>query len=141
MTEPVESPHQDGVPRPSIGPGRIVHAFRHSLAGLASAWRTEGAFRQELIAAAVLFPIACLLPVTLHERAMLIGSVVFVMVVELLNSSIEATVDRISIERHPLSRHAKDVGSAAVLLAIVIPLFTWGAIAGPIALAAIRHAS
>jgi diacylglycerol kinase (ATP) len=140
MRDRLESPHEDGVPPPSIGLGRVVQAFRHSLAGLASAWRTEGAFRQEIIAAAVLFPIACLMPVTLLERVLLIGSIVFVMVVELLNSSIEATVDRISLERHPLSRHAKDVGSAAVLMAIVIPVLVWGAIAGPLLLALIRHA-
>lgn len=139
MTDPVESPHQDGVPGPSIGPGRVVQAFRHSLHGLASAWRTEGAFRQEVIAALVLFPTACLLPVGLLERALLIGSVVLVMVVELLNSSIEATVDRISVDRHPLSKHAKDVGSAAVLLAIAIPLLVWGAIAGPLFLGWIRN--
>ena len=140
MRDQLESPHEDGVPPPSIGPGRVVHAFRHSLAGLASAWRTEGACRQEIIAAVVLVPTACLLPVTLVERVLLIGSIVFVMVVELLNSSIEATVDRISLDRHPLSKHAKDVGSAAVLMAIVIPVLVWGAIAGPLLLALIRRA-
>jgi diacylglycerol kinase (ATP) len=127
----VESPHEEPAAPPSIGPGRVVKAFGYSLDGLAGAWRTEGAFRQEVMAAVVLFPIACLVPVTLLERVALIASVMLVMVVELLNSSLEATIDRISLERHPLSKRAKDTGSAAVLVAIAIALIAWGAILGP----------
>jgi diacylglycerol kinase (ATP) len=135
VTEPVESHHQDeGPPRPSIGPARVVKAFGYSFQGIASAWRTEGAFRQELLAAAVLVPAALLMPVTAVERVLLIASVVLVIVVELLNSSIEAAVDRISMERHPLAKRAKDTGSAAVLVALVIPAVTWLLIAGPLLL-------
>jgi diacylglycerol kinase (ATP) len=128
---PDESPHGEHSPPPSIGPMRVVKAFNHSLDGLASAWRTEGAFRQEVLAAIVLIPLACWVHVGTTERILLIASVLLVMVVELLNSSIESAIDRISLERHPLSKHAKDTGSAAVLMAIVIALVIWGAILGP----------
>jgi diacylglycerol kinase (ATP) len=131
MDESHESPHEDAAAPPSIGLGRVVKAFGYSLDGLAGAWRTEGAFRQEVIAAVLLVPIACLVPVSLLERALLVGSVLMVMVVELLNSSIESAIDRISLERHPLSKRAKDTGSAAVLVAIVIALLTWGAVLAP----------
>jgi diacylglycerol kinase (ATP) len=121
---------RDRIP-PDIGPGRIVRALGHSLQGLAAIWRSEGAFRQEVIAAAVLIPVACLVPVAPAERVLLIASVLLVMVVELLNSALEAAIDRISLERHPLSKRAKDAGSAAVLLAIAIALLTWGVLLGP----------
>jgi len=116
---------------PNIGPQRLINACGYSLAGLASAWRTEGAFRQELIAAVILIPIACLAPVAMVERVLLIGSVLLVMVVELVNCSIEAAVDRISLERHDLSKRAKDTGSAAVLLSLVIGAMVWVLILGP----------
>jgi diacylglycerol kinase (ATP) len=122
---------------PSIGPGRVVKALGYSLHGLASAWRTEGAFRQEVLAAIVLIPLAWFSPVSTVERVLLIASVLLVMVVELLNSSIEAAVDRISTERHPLSRKAKDTASAAVLVAITCAVFVWGATLGPWLLARI----
>lgn len=124
---------------PIINPGRVVAAFRYSMAGLVSAWRTEGSFRLEVVVALVLIPIACALPVLPLERALLIGSVILVLVVELLNSSIESAIDRISLDRHPLSKRAKDTGSAAVLLVVLIPLMTWGAIVGPLMLEAIRR--
>ena len=108
--------------------GRIGKAFSYSAAGLACAWRTEEGFRQETLAALVLIPLACFLPVPLLEHALLIASVLMVLVVELVNSSIESTIDRISLERHELSKCAKDMGSAAVFLAIVIALVVWGAI-------------
>ena len=117
-------------PPPRLGPARLVPALRYALQGLAGAWRTEGAFRQEAVAALLLIPAACFIPVSPLERALLAASVLFVMVVELLNSSIEATVDRISQERHPLSGHAKDAGSAAVFVAIVIALILWITIVG-----------
>ena len=108
--------------RPDKRVGRIRKALGYSAAGLASAWRTEAAFRLEALAALVLIPLACFLPVPLLERALLIASVLMVMVVELLNSSIESAIDRISLERHELSKRAKDTGSAAVLLALLIAL-------------------
>lgn len=132
--EKIEREHPGAeLPRetPSIGPGRVIKAFGYSLHGLASAWRTEGAFRQEVLAAVILIPLACFAPVTSIERVLLIGSVLLVMVVELLNSSIEAAIDRISTERHPLSKKAKDTGSAAVLVAITCALIVWIVILGP----------
>lgn len=120
------------MPRPNnpelpkhTGITRIFKALGHSRAGLASAYRTEAAFRQEVWLAALAVPVALWIDVGLIERALLIGSVLLVMIVELLNSGIEAVVDRISLERHDLSKHAKDVGSAAVLLALVNLLAVW----------------
>ena len=132
MVDP-ESKHDAQMPEaaPSIGFGRVVNAWRYSLDGLAGAWRTEGAFRQEVICAAILIPIACLVPVPILERALLIAAVLMVIVVELLNSAMEAAVDRISLDRHPLSKKAKDTGSAAVLVAIVIAMLVWGAVLYP----------
>ena len=129
-----ESKHDAETPDapPSIGFGRVVNAWRYSMDGLAGAWRTEGAFRQEVICAAILIPIACLVPVPLLQRALLVASVLLVLVVELLNSSMEAAIDRISLDRHPLSKKAKDTGSAAVLLAIVIAMLVWGAVLFPV---------
>jgi diacylglycerol kinase (ATP) len=132
-----EPPHRVGEGVPSIAPARIWKAFGYSLQGLASAWRTEGAFRQEVLAAIVLVPVALIVPVSPVEHVLLAASVLFVMVVELLNSSIEATIDRISTERHALSGKAKDQGSAAVLIAIVMAFLTWGYVLGPAALAAL----
>ena len=111
---------------------RIVHALFNSLAGLADAWRHESAFRQEILLAAVMVPIACFVPVTPPERALLIGSVFLVLIVELLNSSVEAAIDRISFEHHSLSKRAKDIGSAAVLLTLLLLACVWGVIVIPI---------
>jgi diacylglycerol kinase (ATP) len=118
--------------RPSIGPARLAGALRYSIAGFLHAARREAAFQQELLAALVLVPSALLLPVTAVERLLLVLSVLFVMVVELLNSAIEATVDRISAERHPLAGQAKDMGSAAVFVAVGMALLCWAVIAGPV---------
>jgi diacylglycerol kinase (ATP) len=130
-----ESKHDETAPDapPTISPARVVKAMGYSLDGLAGAWRTEGAFRQEVICAAVLIPVACLVPVPLVQRALLVASVIFVMVVELLNSAMEAAIDRISMERHPLSKKAKDTGSAAVMLAIAMAVIVWGAVLFPFA--------
>ena len=117
-------------PPPRIGPARLLPALRYALEGFAGAWRTEGAFRQEVVVAAILIPASFFIPVTTLERLALAVSILFVIVVELLNSGIEATVDRISTERHPLSKHAKDAGSAAVLLAVAIAVLTWVTIVG-----------
>lgn len=92
----------------------------------------ESAFRQELTLVAILTPCALLLPVGIVERILLLGTLLLVLIVELLNSSVEAAVDRISLERHSLSKRAKDFGSAAVMLALVLCCGTWLAIAGPI---------
>ena len=118
---------------PGIGLGRIGKAVGYSLQGLRAAGRTEAAFRQEALAAMVLIPVAILVPVPLLQRATLVASVLFVMLVELLNSSVESAIDRIGPERHPLSKRAKDTGSAAVLLAITIAVLLWVAILLPLA--------
>jgi diacylglycerol kinase (ATP) len=104
---------------------RVVSATRNSWAGLREAVRCEDAFRQELILAAVLLPLAFVLGQTAVERAVLAGSVLLVLVVELLNSAVEATVDRISFENHRLAKRAKDLGSAAVLVTLVTTALVW----------------
>jgi diacylglycerol kinase (ATP) len=107
------------------GWSRIVDATGYSLAGLGAAWRHESAFRQECLLALVLWPVAVWLGRSWVETALLAGSVMLVLVVELLNSAIEAAVDRVSPDLHPLSKRAKDIGSAAVMLAIVTCALLW----------------
>lgn len=124
--EPAASPFKG-----RTGVVRIFHAFLNSCAGLADAFRHESAFRQEILLALVLVPVAWLIPATPAERALLIGSVLMVMIVELLNTGVEVAIDRISYERHSLSKRAKDIGSAAVLLALVLMAVVWGLVAGP----------
>ncbi|HNU11971.1 MAG TPA: diacylglycerol kinase [Rubrivivax sp.] len=109
------------------GVDRILHAARYSAAGLAAAWRHESAFRQELLLALPMLPASFWLGATWGERALLAGTVLLVLIVELLNSGIEATIDRISLERHELSGRAKDYGSAAVMLALLLCGATWAA--------------
>ena len=104
---------------------RIVNAAGYSWQGLRAAWQHEAAFRQEAIAALVAIVVACWLDVDVISRVLMIGSVVLVIIVEILNSAIEAVVDRIGQERHPLAGRAKDMGSAAVLLAILLAMFVW----------------
>lgn len=104
---------------------RAWQAGKNSWSGLVFAIREESAFRQELTLAACLIPVALLLPVDALERVLLIGSVVLVLIVELLNSSIEAAIDRISFEHHGLSKRAKDYGSAAVMLALLTCAMVW----------------
>jgi len=118
-------PEEQHLSKRRAGLRRLVNASRHSAAGFAAALRHEDAFRQELIAAAVLIPIAFLLDVGGVGKAMMIASVLLVLIVELLNSAIEAVVDRISLERHHLSRRAKDIGSAAVCLSLVNVAAVW----------------
>jgi diacylglycerol kinase (ATP) len=118
--------------RPSIGPARLAGALRYSIAGFRHASRHEAAFQQEVLVTLLLVPAALLLPVPTLDRLILVLSMLFVIVVELLNSAIEATVDRISAERHPLAAQAKDMGSAAVLLALVMSALCWVVIAGPV---------
>lgn len=107
------------------GLARAWHALKNSWSGMRYAIREESAFRQELTGAACLIPLALLLPFGAVERLMLIGSVLLILIVELLNSSIEAAIDRISLEQHGLSKRAKDFGSAAVTLALVICAMMW----------------
>ena len=107
------------------GLDRIWHALGHSGHGLGQAWRGESAFRQEAVLALVLIPSAFGLGRGWVEVALLIAMVVLVLVVELLNSAIEAAIDRISYEQHELSKHAKDFGSAAVLLSLLLCGSIW----------------
>jgi diacylglycerol kinase (ATP) len=113
------------------GVRRIFRAAGYSVKGFVSAWRHEAAFRQELALAAVLLPLACWLDVSVPERIALIGSVALVLIVELLNSAVEAAIDRISEEHHELSGRAKDLGSAAVFIAMLMLVGIWLAILGP----------
>ncbi len=108
------------------GASRMLHATRYSLLGLRAAWG-ETAFRQEAIAALVLVPAAFWLGRSWVEVALLAGSVVLLMIVELLNTGIEAAIDRIGPEWHALSGRAKDMGSAAVLLSLLLCMGIWGA--------------
>lgn len=107
---------------------RLLNATGYSLDGVRAAWRHEDAFRQELVLAAVMIPTAALLPVTLLEKTLLIGVVVLVLIVELLNTAIEAAIDRDSLEINPLGKRAKDYGSAAVMLSLLLAGGTWAAI-------------
>lgn len=104
---------------------RVWNAFNYSLAGLRAAYTGEDAFRQEVLLAVVLIPLTFWLPVTWGGRAAMIASVLLVLIVELVNSAIEAAVDRVSLDIHHLSKRAKDIGSAAVLLALLNVVFVW----------------
>lgn len=106
--------------------GRVLRAFSYSLAGLRSAYKKESAFRQELILAVVLIPLGVWLGRNGVERTLLTGSVLLVLIVELLNSAVEATVDRGGKDWDKLAGRAKDMGSAAVLIALLLLLLTWG---------------
>ena len=103
---------------------RLIDALGYSAHGLKAGW-AEPAFRQEALAAFVLLPLAWWLGTTWVERAVLASTVVALMVVELLNTAIEAAIDRIGLERHPLSKKAKDLGSAAVLLSLLFAMAVW----------------
>lgn len=107
---------------------RLIRAFSYSWRGIQAAWRDEAAFRVEILACAGLLPVALLMEVSAAERALLIMSLLLVPLVELLNTAIEAAIDRISEATHPLSAKAKDAGSAAVLLSLLIAASVWGCI-------------
>ena len=111
---------------------RAWHAAKNSWRGLVFAFKEESAFRQELTLFVLLTPIAVVLPVSLFEKAVLICSLVLVMAIELLNSSVEAAIDRISFEHHDLSKRAKDFGSAAVMLALLISFILWFCVCLPL---------
>jgi len=107
---------------------RIAGALRYSLDGLRGAWRHEHAFRQEVAVIVPASVAALLLPVPALEKLLLIATMVLILVVELVNSAIEAVVDRVSLEWHPLSKSAKDFGSAAVLLSVLLSAAAWGVV-------------
>ena len=110
------------------GVQRIWNAVHYSLAGLRAAFACEDAFRQEALLAALLIPASFLLPVSGTGQALMVASILLVLIVELLNSAIEATVDRVSLDRHHLSKRAKDIGSAAVLLALINVVIVWACV-------------
>lgn len=107
---------------------RIFSAFFYSIDGLKSAWRSEHAFRQELFLVIIGSIIAIALPIFVFEKLLLIVVLLLVLVVELINSALEAVVDRVSLEEHHLSKNAKDFGSAAVLLTLIIAIATWAVV-------------
>ena len=104
---------------------RLINAFGYSIEGFKSAFKNENAFRQELILALILIPTGILIGENGFQKALLVSSILAVLIVELLNSGIEATVDRISLEKNSLAKRAKDIGSAAVFLTIVNAILTW----------------
>jgi diacylglycerol kinase (ATP) len=122
---PNDTPPQESPYKGKTGLRRIWNAFQYSLAGLRAAFRHEDAFRQECILAAILLPVALLLPVPGTSKALLIACVLLVLVVELMNSAVEAVVDRVSLEHHRLAKRAKDIGSAAVLIALLNLAAVW----------------
>ncbi len=117
----MESPYKG-----KTGLKRLWNAFGYSLAGFRAAYKHEDAFRQEIHLAAVLIPLALWLPATQIGKILMVSSVLLVIIVELLNSAIEATVDRISIEDHDLAKRAKDIGSSAVMLSLINVAIVWG---------------
>ena len=119
------------MPNNTTGLTRIIKAAGYSWKGVRAAWLNEAAFRQESVAVILAIIIACWLDVDTITRVLLIGSVVLVMIVEILNSAIEAVVDRIGTDFHELSGRAKDMGSAAVLISILLALATWGILLWP----------
>jgi diacylglycerol kinase (ATP) len=124
-SEQLQSPQQESPHKGKTGLRRVLNATHHSIAGLAAAARHEDAFRQELILVLLLTPLAFWVGDTGVERALLIGSLILVLIVELLNSAVEATVDRISFESHRLAKRAKDLGSAAVMLSLANAGVVW----------------
>jgi len=117
----MESPHKH--------PPGITHGWRAAgiaLQGLRAAWRHEDAFRQEVIIAVIAIPAALMLPVAPLGKVLMIASILLVLIVELLNSALEAAVDYISLDHHPLAKRVKDIASAAVFLSIMNVLVVWG---------------
>ena len=104
---------------------RVWNALHYSLAGLRAAYRCEDAFRQEVLLTTLLLPLAIVLPSDGVGRALMLSSLLLVLIVELVNSAVEATVDRISLDNHRLAERAKDIGSAAVLLALINAAAVW----------------
>jgi diacylglycerol kinase (ATP) len=107
---------------------RVLNATIYSIDGLRAAWANEDAFRQEVLLAAVMIPLALILPVAIVEKILMIGSVVLVLIVELLNTAVEVAIDRDSVEINPLGKRAKDLGSAAVMLSLLLAGGVWASI-------------
>ena len=119
---------------------RLAAATSYSLRGLAAAWRQEASFRQEVIVGALLVPVAVWLAPSPGQALALVGAIIFVWLVELVNSAIEALADALTLERHPLLGRAKDIGSAAVLLSLVLAAGVWLGVLGPVLWAALGPA-
>jgi len=128
----LQNEHQISEFKSRSGLNRIFAASRYSIQGLQLAWKTEHAFRQELLVSIPAILAAILLPISRMERLVLIMVLALVVIVELLNSAVEAAIDRISLERHPLSKNAKDFGSAAVFLTVILAIVTWAVIVLPV---------
>ncbi|MEZ8739903.1 diacylglycerol kinase [Photobacterium swingsii] len=112
----------------ATGIKRVIDATGYSIKGLKAAWQHEAAFRQEIVLMVLMTAVTFFLPVTKLEQVVMIGSLFIVVIVELLNSAVEAVVDRIGSEYHELSGRAKDIGSAAVFVALALVTVTWGLI-------------
>jgi len=110
---------------------RLWNALGYSRDGLVAAWRNEAAFREELLLAAVAIPLAIVLGRTGVDRALLVGSIIVILIVEILNSAVEAVVDKASPEKHELAKRAKDMGSAAVLLSLINAAAVWACVLWP----------
>ena len=110
---------------------RLWNALGYSRDGLAAAWKNEAAFREELLLAAIAIPLALFLGKTGVDRSILIGSIILILIVEILNSAIEAVVDKASPEKHELAKRAKDMGSAAVLFSLLNAAVVWACILWP----------
>ncbi len=107
---------------------RLINALGYSKDGLSAAWKNEAAFREEVMLAAIALPLAFYLGRTGIERALLAGSIIFILIVEILNSAVEAVVDKASPEKHELAKRAKDMGSAAVLLSLLNAAVIWACV-------------
>ena len=130
-----DTPRQASHFKSKSGIKRIVGAFFYSVEGFKTAWHGEHAFRQELAVVALATIVALILPIPALQQLMLIGVFVLVLIVELLNSAIEAVVDRVSLDSNPLSKNAQDFGSAAVFLTFSLAAVTWAVIVYPLLLA------
>ena len=121
----MDTSQQESQHKGKTGLRRIYNAALYSVEGLSAAYRHEDAFRQEVLLALALIPLAMFLPVSGQGKALMVASVLLVLIVELLNSAVEATVDRVSLEHHHLAKRAKDIGSAAVMLSFANVIAVW----------------
>ncbi|GAB1395214.1 diacylglycerol kinase [Rhodocyclaceae bacterium] len=121
----MNTPHTESPFKGKTGLRRVWNALHYSMDGLKAAYRHEDAFRQEAWLALFLIPAAFFMPASTIGKALMVGSVLLVLIVELLNSAVEAVVDRVSLEHHLLAKRAKDIGSAAVLISLINVLAVW----------------
>jgi diacylglycerol kinase (ATP) len=124
------TPHHTQKSKPGLK--RIVNAGKYSYFGFKHAWQNEQAFRQELLMVIPGIIVACCLPISPLKKLALVAVLILVLIIELLNSAVEAAIDRISLDMHPLSKAAKDLGSAAVFLTLLLALVTWIVILWPL---------